>query len=88
MENQLSASDFARSNGGDVRALTIPQPITLRINLFAGFVFDALTGWDDLFRMSVPDRIMRVEGSTASAARSTRARARPDRCAASPTGKR
>jgi len=61
MENQLSASDFARSNGGDVRALTIPQPITLRINLFAGFVFDALTGWDDLFRMSVPDRIIALK---------------------------
>jgi N-acyl-D-aspartate/D-glutamate deacylase len=57
MQNQLSASDLARSNGGDVRALTIPQPITLRINLFAGFVFDALNGWDGLFRMSVDDRI-------------------------------
>jgi N-acyl-D-aspartate/D-glutamate deacylase len=57
MENQLSASDLARSNGGDVRALTIPQPITLRINLFAGFVFDALNGWDGLFRMSIDDRI-------------------------------
>jgi len=53
----LSASDLARSNGGDVRALTIPQPITLRINLFAGFVFDALNGWDGLFRMSIDDRI-------------------------------
>ncbi len=57
MENQLSASDLARSNGGDVRALTIPQPITLRINLFSGFVFDALTGWDKLFQLSIEDRI-------------------------------
>ncbi len=61
MENQLSASDLARSNGGDVRALTIPQPITLRINLFAGFVFDALNGWDGLFRMSIDDRIAYLE---------------------------
>ncbi len=58
MANQLSATDFARSNGGDVRALTIPQPITLRINLFAGFVFDALTGWDKLFQLSIDDRII------------------------------
>jgi N-acyl-D-aspartate/D-glutamate deacylase len=57
MANQLSASDLARKNGGDVRALTIPQPITLRINLFAGFLFDSLAGWDALFRMSVEDRI-------------------------------
>jgi N-acyl-D-aspartate/D-glutamate deacylase len=61
MQNQLSASDLARSNGGDVRALTIPQPITLRINLFAGFVFDALNGWDELFRMSIEDRIAYLE---------------------------
>jgi len=57
MANQLSASDLARRNGGDVRALTIPQPITLRLNLFAGFVFDALEGWDYLFRMPVEERM-------------------------------
>ncbi len=57
MANQLSASDFARANGGDVRALTIPQPITIRINLFSGFVFDAFAGWDSLFRLPVPERI-------------------------------
>lgn len=61
MQNQLSASDLARSNGGDVRALTIPQPITLRINLFAGFVFDAMNGWDELFRMSIDDRIVYLQ---------------------------
>lgn len=57
MANQLSASDLARSNGGDVRALTIPQPITIRINLFAGFVFDAMNGWDYLFRLPIAERI-------------------------------
>ena len=50
MENQLSATDVARAQGGEVLALTVPQPITLRINLHAGFVFDALEGWADLFR--------------------------------------
>jgi N-acyl-D-aspartate/D-glutamate deacylase len=57
MENQLSASDRALAAGCDIRALTIPQPITLRINLYAGFVFDAFEGWADLFKMSVADRI-------------------------------
>jgi N-acyl-D-aspartate/D-glutamate deacylase len=61
MANQLSASDFARKNGGDVRALTIPQPITIRINLFSGFVFDALVGWDALFRMPVEERIRALQ---------------------------
>ena len=40
MENQLSATDVARANGGEVLALTVPQPITLRINLYGGFIFD------------------------------------------------
>jgi N-acyl-D-aspartate/D-glutamate deacylase len=55
--NQLSASDVARRNGGDVRALTVPQPITLRINLFGGFVFDALNEWEYLFRLPVEERM-------------------------------
>jgi N-acyl-D-aspartate/D-glutamate deacylase len=57
MENQLSATDFARANGGEVLALTVPQPITVRINLYAGFVFDAMEGWADLFKMSIEERI-------------------------------
>jgi N-acyl-D-aspartate/D-glutamate deacylase len=57
VENQLSASDYARERGAEVVALTVPQPMTVRINLHAGFVFDALHGWAELFRMSVPDRM-------------------------------
>jgi N-acyl-D-aspartate/D-glutamate deacylase len=57
MENQLSASDRAMAAGGDIRALTIPQPITVRINLYTGFVFDALDGWSEIFKLSVEDRI-------------------------------
>ena len=56
-ENQLSATDYARERGAEVLALTVPQPMTVRINLYAGFVFDALHGWDDFFRLSIPDRI-------------------------------
>ncbi len=57
MENQLSATDVARSNGGEVLALTVPQPISLRINLYGGFVFDAFEGWADLFQLPVEARI-------------------------------
>ncbi len=57
MANQLSASDRALAAGGDIRALTIPQPITIRINLYAGFVFDALEGWAEIFKLSVDERI-------------------------------
>ncbi len=57
MENQLSATDLARRNGGEVLALTVPQPITLRINLYGGFLFDAMDGWEEIFRLPVPERI-------------------------------
>ena len=67
MENQLSASDFARRNGADVRALTVPQPIGLRINLFAGFVFDAMNGWDSLFRMGIEERMAVLHDPAATA---------------------
>jgi N-acyl-D-aspartate/D-glutamate deacylase len=56
-ETQLSATDFARERGAEVLALTVPQPMTVRINLKAGFVFDALYHWDDFFRLSVAERI-------------------------------
>jgi N-acyl-D-aspartate/D-glutamate deacylase len=56
-EAQLSATDFARERGAEVLALTVPQPMTVRINLKAGFVFDALYRWDVFFRLSVPERI-------------------------------
>jgi N-acyl-D-aspartate/D-glutamate deacylase len=57
VEEQLSATDYARERGAELIALTVPQPMTVRINLYAGFVFDALHGWADLFQMSVPARM-------------------------------
>jgi N-acyl-D-aspartate/D-glutamate deacylase len=63
VEEQLSATDYARAQGAEVVALTVPQPMTVRINLKAGFVFDALYGWGDLFRLSVPERMERLRDS-------------------------
>lgn len=62
--NQLAASDRALQSGGDIRALTIPQPITIRINLHSGFVFDSLEGWADLFKLSIADRIEYLKDPT------------------------
>jgi len=55
--NQLDASDVARRNGGKVVALTVPQPIVLRLNLYGGMVFDAMIGWEELFKLPVEQRI-------------------------------
>jgi N-acyl-D-aspartate/D-glutamate deacylase len=56
VEAQLSATDYARERGAEVIALTVPQAMTVRINLTSGFVFDALPGWSELFRMSLEER--------------------------------
>ncbi|NQZ98123.1 MAG: amidohydrolase family protein [Myxococcales bacterium] len=60
-EKQLSATDYARERGAEVLALTVPQSPTVRINLATGFVFDALPGWADLFRLSIDDRKKALE---------------------------
>jgi N-acyl-D-aspartate/D-glutamate deacylase len=54
---QLSATDYARERGAEVVALTVPQPMTLRLNLYSGFVFDALAGWAPLFRLPILERM-------------------------------
>jgi len=54
--DQLQATDLARSQGAEVIALTVPQAMTVRINLHAGFVFDALHGWADLFQLPIEER--------------------------------
>jgi N-acyl-D-aspartate/D-glutamate deacylase len=57
VEAQLSASDFARAQGAEVVALTVPQAMSVRINLHSGFIFDALYGWAELFRKPVAERM-------------------------------
>ncbi|HVN39543.1 MAG TPA: amidohydrolase family protein [Myxococcota bacterium] len=57
---QLSATDYARARGAEVVALTVPQAMTVRINLHTGFVFDALPGWAELFRLPIEARKRRL----------------------------
>ena len=60
VEAQLSATDYARERGAEVIALTVPQAMTVRLNLHSGFVFDALPGWSELFRMPVAERMRKL----------------------------
>ncbi len=60
VEAQLSATDYARARGAEVIALTVPQAMTVRINLQSGFVFDALPGWADLFRLPLAERMRKL----------------------------
>ncbi len=56
-EQQLAATDIARKRGAEVLALTVPQPMTIRINLDSGFVFDALHNWAPFFKLSKADKL-------------------------------
>lgn len=56
-EQQLAATDIARKRGAEVLALTVPQPMTIRINLDSGFVFDALYNWAPFFKLSKEEKI-------------------------------
>ncbi|MEM7413668.1 MAG: amidohydrolase family protein [Myxococcota bacterium] len=56
VDAQLSATDYARERGAEVLALTVPQAMSVRINLTSGFVFDALPHWDAFFRLPLAER--------------------------------
>ena len=53
---QLSATDYARERGAEVLALTVPQAMSVRINLTSGFVFDALPNWAAFFQLPLAER--------------------------------
>ncbi len=56
-ESQLAASDYAAERGGRVVALTLPQVMSLRINLTSGFIFDALPGWPEVIALPHAEKL-------------------------------
>jgi N-acyl-D-aspartate/D-glutamate deacylase len=61
VQANLGATDYARERGAEVIALTVPQAMTIRINLHSGFVFDALHGWPEFFQLPVEERKKRLQ---------------------------
>ena len=55
-KEQLAASDRAAARGGRVIALTVPQPITLRLNFVTAFVLDSLPGWAEVVTLPLAER--------------------------------
>ena len=47
-ENKLGSSDIARERGGHVVALTLPDPMTMRLSFATGFLWDTLPGWKEI----------------------------------------
>lgn len=53
---QLEASDYAAANGGRVVALSLPQTMSLRLNLTSGFIFDVLPEWAPVLALPMDER--------------------------------
>ena len=47
----MGAGDYAAKKGGKVVALTIPKPFGIRLSFAAGFVLDALPGWEHVMTL-------------------------------------
>lgn len=57
---KLKATDYARERGAEVIALTLPMAATVRMNLFTGFIFDAIPGWFEMFRLPLAERMEKL----------------------------
>ncbi|MFP6599718.1 MAG: amidohydrolase family protein [Deltaproteobacteria bacterium] len=53
---QLEASDLAAAQGGRVVALSLPQTMSLRLNLTSGFILDALPEWAPVLALPLDER--------------------------------
>jgi N-acyl-D-aspartate/D-glutamate deacylase len=64
----LKASDYAAERGGRVIALTVPDVMRTHLTFKAGFIFDALPGWNKTMALP-PDEKMRALADPAERAR-------------------
>jgi len=56
-EHNLAASDYARTHGGEVIALTVPCPLTTRLSFENGFILDALNGWREPMALPADEKL-------------------------------
>jgi N-acyl-D-aspartate/D-glutamate deacylase len=55
--NKLGASDVARARGGNVLALTLPEPLASRTSFDSGFLYDTLPEWRDVIRAPSEEKL-------------------------------
>jgi N-acyl-D-aspartate/D-glutamate deacylase len=54
---KLAASDYARSKGGKVVALTIPMSFPVRLSFRSGFVLDAMPEWESVMLLPLDEKL-------------------------------
>jgi N-acyl-D-aspartate/D-glutamate deacylase len=54
---KLAASDYARSKGGKVVALTVPMSFPVRLSFRSGFVLDAMPGWESVMLLPLDEKL-------------------------------
>jgi N-acyl-D-aspartate/D-glutamate deacylase len=57
VSHQVATADYARKAGADVVGLAMVSSPTVRLNFHGGFILDSFDGWDELFKLPVPERI-------------------------------
>ena len=68
IEQRLAPGDYARAHGGEVVALTLPLPVTMRFNFASGFFLDSIPGWEDAMKTSRDERLALFADPAARAA--------------------
>jgi N-acyl-D-aspartate/D-glutamate deacylase len=54
---KLAASDYARSKGGKVVALTVPMGFPIRLSFRSGFVLDAMPEWESVMLLPLDEKL-------------------------------
>ena len=68
IEQRLAPGDYARAHGGEVVALTLPLPVTMRFNFASGFFLDSIPGWEGAMKTSRDERMALFTDPAARAA--------------------
>jgi N-acyl-D-aspartate/D-glutamate deacylase len=57
IELRLAPAEQAKARGGEIVALTMPLPVSMRFNFATGFFLDSIPGWEDAMATSRDDRL-------------------------------
>jgi N-acyl-D-aspartate/D-glutamate deacylase len=57
IEKRLAPGEQAKARGGEIVALTMPLPVTMRFNFGSGFFLDSIPGWEEAMATPRDERL-------------------------------